>query len=187
MLQTFKTQIESVCPLLMGNGQLANPSNPYAKALKQITSKRDKTEADMAEIAKIEWYGSLYLSDGRLCLPESVLDATLFNASKKKKKGKQAAAGLFAIKAAILEYDGPKNPDKLWEDERFRFYVNVKRPGRGKIMRMRPIIPSWSADVEVSFNDETLNPGDVKDFFIIGGRDIGLMDWRPKYGRFIVV
>lgn len=187
MLQTFKTHLQSVCPLIMHNGQLANPFNAYAKALKLISQKSKKTEADLEEMAKISWHGSLYLLHGKPCLPGNVLDATLMNAAKKIKKGQQAKAGMWSVSEFPLNYDGPQTLEELWEDTRFQLYVGVRPPGqRGTIMRMRPLFPEWEADVEVNFNDDVLSQTDMQEIFRIAGRDIGFMDWRPRYGRFAI-
>lgn len=48
--------------MLMHNGQLADPSNEWARAIKEISGKRAKTAADYEEMARLEWLGSLYLN-----------------------------------------------------------------------------------------------------------------------------
>lgn len=87
-------RIRGVAPLLMHNGRLADPQQEIPKALKQLFSQRDKTDADLAEMARLEWYGALYLHDGKPYLPGDRLEATLIESAKKKKKGPNAKAGL---------------------------------------------------------------------------------------------
>ncbi len=99
------------------------------------------------------------------------------------KKGKQAAAGLFVLDNFLLEYDGPTDPSELWEDERFRFRVAVKVQ-QSKVMRTRPIFDEWAANVQVSFNPDLVDEREVIQWMEVAGREVGLMDWRPKYGRF---
>lgn len=170
----------------MHSGQLANPFNAYAKAMKKISSKRDKTEADLEELARLEWYGGLYIDKGIPCIPGEILEATLINAAKKKKKGVQAKAGLLCTENYTLIYDGPRNIDELWECEEYRYMVGVI-VNRSRIMRMRPIFLEWSAKIAVTFNDELLNPGDIDEIIAIAGDIVGLMDRRPKFGRFKVI
>src|SRR5512147_548873 len=104
--QVRKYKLTGVVPLLMHNGQLANPINPIVKDIKKISGKRDKTEADLEELARLEWYGSLYLDEGRPCIPGEVLEATFLAGSKKKKKGPQAKAGVFCDQNFPLVYNG---------------------------------------------------------------------------------
>lgn len=186
MKQERTYKIIGATALVMHNGQLANPFNPYTKLMKKISSKRDKTEADFEELAKLEWFGGLYLSRGVPCIPGEILEATLVNAAKKKKKGPQTKAGLLCPLNAPLIYPGPQNLDALWECEEYRYMVGVII-SRSRIMRMRPIFPEWSAEISITFNDELLNPGDVTEMLHTAGDIIGLMDRRPKFGRFTVV
>lgn len=186
MRQERLYKIISEAPLIMHSGVLANPLNPYAKAMKKISSKRDKTEADFEELARLEWHGSLYLEKGRPCIPGEVLEATLINAAKKKKKGIQAKAGLVCMVNTPLIYDGPQTIDQLWQCEAFQ-YMTAVIVNKSRIMRMRPIFRQWNAEIAVTFNDELLNPGDIDEIVTIGGDIVGLMDRRPKFGRFRVV
>ncbi len=41
--------------LMMHNGRTKDPLDPYAKALKKLTGKRKKTDADYLEISRLEW------------------------------------------------------------------------------------------------------------------------------------
>ena len=183
MQQSLKAHIQGVAPLLMNNGRIANPLDQFAKALKKISQKRNKTDADFEEMMRLEWYGRLYLSSGRPCIPGLVMDACIIDAAKKVRKGRQATAGLFSAGEFFLEYDGPDNIDTLWGDERFKFSASV-RIQKNRIMRMRPRFPEWEATIEICFDDRQLNEQDIREFLSIAGRDVGIMDWRPRFGRF---
>jgi hypothetical protein len=183
MKQEYQCRITSTAPILMHNGQLADPLNPFAKAMKAISSKRDKTEADFEELARLEWHGGLYLHAGKPCLPGEVLEATLINAAKKRKKGLQAKAGLICPENFPLLYDGPQEIEALWKQEDFRFTVPCI-VNRGRIMRTRAIFRMWQADITILFNDEMLNRDEISRFIQIGGEMIGVGDWRPRFGRF---
>lgn len=111
------------------------------------------------------------------------MDACIIDAAKKVRKGRQATAGLFSAGEFFLEYDGPDNIDTLWGDERFKFSTSV-RIQKNRIMRMRPRFPEWEATIEICFDDRQLNEQDIREFLSIAGRDIGIMDWRPRFGRF---
>jgi len=48
--------------LIMHNGQTADPLNPFSKAMKEISSKRKKTDTDYEAMANIEYRAGLYLN-----------------------------------------------------------------------------------------------------------------------------
>jgi len=186
---TFK--IKGVAPLLMHNGQLADPLNKYSMLIKEISAKRAKTEADYEAMARLEFLGGLYLDkNGVPCIPGSVLEGMLLGkggASRKQRQGKAAAAGVFCSVASFpVEYDGPKDLEQLWKDERFRLRVPVV-VGQAKVMRTRPMFEEWAAEVSVCVLPDLVNPKDIALWMDIAGREVGLMDWRPKFGRFEVV
>lgn len=183
---TANYEIRGVAPLLMHNGRLADPLSEMAKAMKKVSGKRDKTDADHAELARLEWYGSLYLHDGAPCIPGELVEAMLLEAAKKRKKGQQAKAGILCEKNFHLVYDGPKDIDELWESGKYRLSAGVKIQ-RNRIIRTRPRFLEWAAKIEVTYLDSLLNERDVRDFLDIGGMIIGLGDWRPRFGRFEVV
>ena len=99
------------------------------------------------------------------------------------KMGKQAAAGLIVEKDAVLEYEGPTDVDSLWADEAYRLRSKVNIGG-SSVIRTRPIFHPWSAEIEVLFLPELINPDMIIQWMDIAGAESGLMDWRPKFGRF---
>lgn len=168
----------------MHNGQLADPLNKFSKDLKRVSGKRAKTDADFAEMAKIEWYASLYVDDGKLCIPMEVLEAALVEGAKKQKLGKQTQSTLFVTGNAILHFDGDKlTADELWERGANRLTTGV-RIQRNRVMRTRPRIEKWWCEAEVQFDDKILDPAKITEIVTTTGREIGIGDWRPKFGRF---
>lgn len=173
----------------MHNSQLADPSNPWTRALKEITGKRKKTDEDYEEMARIEWMGGLYLYKGEPCIPGYVMEAALIgkgSAARKQRMGKQAAAGLYVTKNFPLEYEGPRDPVELWKLPEFQFRIIVNVKG-SRIMRTRPIFNEWAADVEIQVYTDMVNIDDANLWMEVASREVGLMDWRPKFGRFEVV
>lgn len=178
---TFK--ITGVAPLILHNGQTADPLNPHSKSIAEITSKRKKTDADHREVARREWHAGLYLSDNRVCIPFQMTEATLINAAKKEKRGPDAKAGIVVENHATLRYEGPTTIDELWTDERFRIRVPVKVT-TNKVMRTRPYFDKWWTVLDIKYLEELLNPADIRSFLITAGMQIGFGDWRPRFGRF---
>lgn len=180
---TLRFRITGVSPLVMHNGQLANPLNRFAKDIRSISGKRRKTEADYEEMARLEWFGALYLSRGQPCLPGELVESCIIRGAISKKRGKQAKAGILCLGAFPLQYDGPRDPLELWQCEAFRLTAGVKI-GNSRVMRTRPVFPQWSAAVDVKFNPALLNASEVEEFLVAAGELEGLGDWRPRFGRF---
>lgn len=183
--RTLNFKITGVVPLLMHNGQLADPLNSISKELKKITSKKDKTDADMEQASRLEWHGSLYLKDGKPCLPGEILEAAFLTAARKQKKGKQAQAGIICPDSYPLVYDGARKLEELWSDPQYRYRVRAKVQ-QNSVMRTRPIFRDWSCKIQVQYDDSLLNEEEVKHIVRVTGEIVGVGDWRPKYGRFKV-
>lgn len=181
--QTLKYQLSSSAPLIMHNGQMADPMNKWSIALKKITSKKVKTDADHEEIARIKFLASLYLSPDGPILPSYVIEATLINAAKKTKEGQTAKSAFFCPTHATLEYDGPRDANSLWADEQFRFFALVV-VNRARVPNMRPVFNNWTCTVEVSVENTLANPSRVDEWMNVAGTQVGMCDWRPRYGRF---
>lgn len=185
MYQNLKLRVTGVSPLLCHNGSLADPMNPTVKEMKKITSKRGKTEADLEELARLEWLGGLYIENGKLVIPSMNIEATFVEGAKKTRMGKQALAGAFCQENPVIIYDGPTDLKELWRDENFRLTVGAKVQ-RARIMRTRPMFKQWALEFVFTFNDEVLNESTVLEIFKTAGELVGFGDWRPKFGRFTV-
>jgi len=184
-MKTMKLRIKGMSPLLMHNGLLADPSNPFTIETKKITSKRKKVDADHEALAKLEFLGSLYTNEKEaVIIPANMLTAVIINGAKHSKLGKVFQASVFADKNALLEYEGPKEPLELWKDESFRFKTSVV-VNRSRIMRTRPIFNEWAVTVEFSYLDN-VEESEIITAMEKAGQLVGIGDWRPRYGRFSV-
>jgi len=189
MYKSMQFRIKGVVPTIMCNGQTADPLNPFAKDMKKISSKKNKTDDDHMELARIEWHSGLYLDDkGRPCWPSENVEAMLIAAAKKSKQGPSAKAGLFVHDNCTIEYEGPKNAEGLWGFKKFPNNPFVSRVpavvNRSRVMRTRPIFREWSINFTVHYLPDILDGEQIAGFVSTAGRIIGLSDWRPKYGRF---
>lgn len=183
-LKKLKFKLTSDSPLLLHNGQTADPLNKYAKMLKQVSSKRAKTDADFEELARIEWHAALYTDEGKVCLPAEVLEAAFASGARKLKLGKQALATIFVTRNALLHFDGDAlSIDELWERDNNRFTVGV-RISQSKVMRTRFRADQWMCEPEIQYDDTMLNRSQIVDILKATGAQVGLCDWRPKFGRF---
>lgn len=181
--QTVKFQLTSDCPMIPHNGQTADPLNSFSKAIKAISGKRKKTDADYEEMARLEFHAGLYMGPNGPIIPSMNIDSMLINAAKKNREGNLAKSGVFCLSDAEMIYDGPKTAAELWENETFRFVAAV-RVGTARVIRTRPIFRTWSAIVSLQVENTVVNVKQAEDWFYIAGTQIGLGDWRPQHGRF---
>lgn len=171
------------------NGQTADPRNHFAKAMKEVSSKRKKTDADLDQLALLEFMAGLYIENGDIVLPDHVIESTIIAGAKKSKSGVQAKTAIFVTRGAPLNFNGKPdviNTDtlkQLFEGGQHHLSVGVK-VGQSKVIRTRPYLRNWSTTIELEFDDEFVNEGQVIGFVRDAGRQVGFCDWRPKYGRF---
>ena len=188
-LPAVQIHFQGVSPLLCHNGQTADPRNTYSKAIKAISGKRKKVDADYDEMARLEWLAGLYLANDDLIIPDFVIESTMINGAKKSKRGPQAKCGLFFTEHASLEFAG--KPDiisdqtlaEMFASGDFTHTIGVK-VGMAKVMRTRPMFRRWSFKAIAQYDPDVLNLRDVEEIAGDAGKLVGLGDWRPKHGRF---
>lgn len=185
--ETIKCRITGVAPLLMHNAQLADPLNRFTRAIKEITAKgRKKTDTDLENLSKLEFMGGLYLDEkGHPAIPGECIEGMIRDGARKSRKGKDAQCGIISDGVWALSYDGPKDAEKLWLDERFRDYRGCG-VNNSRVMRMRPKFPVWSLSFDISFQPEVANRSDIEKWLSDAGQFVGLCDFRPRFGRFEV-
>ncbi|MFA5054540.1 MAG: hypothetical protein WC565_10800 [Parcubacteria group bacterium] len=181
--KTVQYRWTSNAPLIMHNGQTADPTNKWAKAIKKISSKKNKTDADYEEMARLEFLAGLYMSAQGPVLPANVIDGVVQTAARKFREGPAAKSGCFCLEHASLEYEGPRTADDLWENENFHFSALV-RVQQSRVARMRPIFREWAAVVSLNIEDTLVDVSRVDEWMRVAGTQIGSGDWRPQYGRF---
>jgi hypothetical protein len=183
-METIKVAITGETPILMHNGRLSNPLDDYAKALKALTAKRGKSDADYMEIMRAEWDGGLYIDVDGPYVPCENLDAALKSAAKAQKLGKKFGSSVVVVEdRAQLVYKGPRDRQGLWEAG-FRHVCGVK-VGTARVQRCRPIFTEWACEFTIAFDAQDVNRRQVEQALNEAGRISGLFDRRPeKGGRF---
>lgn len=183
-LKTIAFKLTGLSPLLLHNGRLANPLDPYTKAIREVSSIRKKSDDDIVELSRREFLGSLYLDgDGFPCVTDSMVEAALVGGAKQNKLGKKFKSAVFTDGDFRIDYSGRRKGEDLWNDKRFVDVRGVK-VGMARVMRTRPIFREWSINVPVQFNVEVVNEADVVQAMRFAGSMIGVGDYRPKFGRF---
>lgn len=180
--------------LIMHNERLADPLDTFTRAIAEVTSKRKKALADHEEIGRLEFYGGLY-TDPHLDYPLNGTKAApvvpawnilrcLQDGGKRYKRGVDVPRGIMPLaEVAKIQYDGPKDVVKLWEDGSFalRKSVGVQR---NRTMRTRPFFTDWQAELPIEVDMEIFNLSDLEMIWKAAGLYSGLGDMRPVYGRF---
>lgn len=181
-------QIEGMTGLVFHNVRLADKNDEYARAIAEISGKGKKTDADYAEIERLEWYGGLYHDpEIGVYLPTWNVIRCLERGGTVIKKGTAIIQALAVTSDKVpVRYDGPRDLAQLWgrPEYRWRTTVGVQR---NKVTRMRPIFRRWSMEVEAELMPDVLNPADFDRVAELAGRTAGLGDARKLgYGRFMV-
>lgn len=182
-------ELTGTSSMLCHNVQLADPFNEWARKIKEISSKRKKTEDDLEMMGKLEWFGSLYLCPeipGPV-LPTANIRKCLINAAKINRLGKQVERALaFSDMFVPIAYKGPRELEKLYDSKgpvfRHRAVVTVQR---NKVVRVRPKFQEWAVVADALLLEDVLDPGDLQRIIELAGLAEGLGDNRVNgYGRF---
>lgn len=173
-------------PLLMHNPQMVDPEFELNRQIKSLTAKRKKTDDDLRQIERLEWFGGLYVENGVIVQPTSKARKCLINTAKISKMGKMVERALsFTALNVPLVYEGPSDPQKVFADPAFHSRLSVG-VGNKRVMRVRPKFFPWSFTVSGVFvKDAGLNPDDLERIVEMAGVVEGIGDGRNiGYGRF---
>jgi hypothetical protein len=189
-MKTIKVKWSGIRPLVMHNGLMADPTNPMVRRIKEITSKGSKkmTDSDYEERDRLEWEAGLYWdSEDGLIMPSDNIERCVQLGAQKSRIGKDVQAAVFCANTHVpIVYDGPKDKDKLYDDPRFSLRKGVAVQ-KSRIIRIRPMIPTgWTMTFDLEFDEGIVNPKNLIKAMTDAGSLVGLGDWRPKFGRFLV-
>jgi hypothetical protein len=187
-MKKLTIEIQGVSPLMMHNGQMANPLSTFAKQMASLTGIRKKQAEHHEKISKLEFVGALYTNEkGEIIVPADCLEATFINGAKKHKLGMQAKSGMLVEEDSVLEYVGPKDPEELYNNKKFVDIRAAVVNGKARIMRTRPIFPEWKLKTTILYDSDLLSEEEVLRIVNTSGQQVGLLEYRPRYGRFTVV
>jgi len=178
-------------PLLMHNPQMVDPNFDLNRQIKALTAKRKKTDEDLADIERLEWYGGIYTEASKggviVVQPTSKLRKCLVESARISKAGKQVERGLsFLALNTPLIYDGPRDIDELWASGNFKSRLSVGMMGK-RVMRVRPQFSSWAMSAPAELLTDVLSLEDLQAIASLAGMAVGIGDNRVNgYGRFTV-
>jgi hypothetical protein len=190
--------------LVMHSERLVDPLDEFNIAVAERSKKRNKTLADHADMGRFEFFGGMYThplltmamitsTNGKetgavpVIPAVNILRCLQAGASAKSKDGENVKRGVhFLEDFATLEFDGPKDPVKLYQDPDGRFLLR-KSVGiqRKRTMRTRPMFTDWSMRLPIEIDPHVFNLTVIKAAWEYAGRYVGLGEMRPVYGRFV--
>jgi hypothetical protein len=191
-MKSIEVQITGIRPLVLHNGLMADPTNPFTIAIKKITSKGSKkmTEHDHRDRDRLEWEAGLYWSEeiGGVAIPSDNIERCIQDGAKKNRLGKDFAAGVFVQESEVevVHHLSGKDKEELYRNPGYTLRKGVKVQ-LARIIRIRPMIPTgWTMRFTVEFDETIVNAASVLTALQEAGSLVGLGDWRPKFGRFTV-
>jgi len=188
-MKQLEVKIHGTTPLLMNSNQGVNPLHPITRSMKVLTAKRKRTEDDDMEILHHKWMLGLY-SDEKvgIHIPSGNIEAMFKNAAKSLRKGsiaKQSSAIIISPICIPLEYEGPKDPDALWNEPNRKYAdVRVGKIKQASITLCRPRFNNWDLTFTIRYDETKFDKDEVISLLTLAGTDVGLCDYREKYGHF---
>lgn len=188
----FKGKIKGIRPIIMHSAAGLNPRLPANIEKSQITSRpgKNRAEADDARLAEIECLLSLWLDAETPTIPATAIRSCIETSARKLKQGPQVREGLIVLESSFT-YDKERYGEGLNElvkTTQFQSVV-VNPSNKSRLIRTRAKFDTpWECDFVLDVDDELVDKAMLERWLDIGGRRIGLGDWRPEksgsYGRF---
>lgn len=184
-------ELKGTAPLLMHNPRMVDPNYEMNVRIKELTSKRKKTEADLRMIEELEWWGGIYTENvgGKeiIVQPSSKVRKCLVETARINKQGRQVERAVsFLHLNEPLIYRGPRDIQAVFGDKTYWSRLSVK-VGTSRVMRVRPAFPEWGLVLPGIFiEDAGLNFSELERIVALSGQVSGIGDNRVNgYGRFV--
>lgn len=187
-MESVTVELSGVGAMLTHNERLASKLDPIARQMSAISGKRTKSDEDHAEMARIEFLGGLYLTDGnRVGVPAWNVFRAVQDGAKFHKLGKQVERAVLPVGADVVEvqHSGPGTAEAMWSAGCFD--QRSVKVGQSKVTRTRPRFEGWSVSVPFLIDVELLDLDDFERAATLAGQLVGIGDYRPRFGRFSVV
>lgn len=182
--------------LIQHNERLADPIDDFTRAIAELSAKRKKTIEDHEAIGHLEFLGGLYTNpplsypldeeaqDAVPVLPAWNVLRCLQDGGKRHKRGVDVPRGVYPLaETAELRYDGPTNPEELWQAGGFSLRKSVGIQ-RSRTMRTRPQFTDWTASLPVEVDAKVFDLNTLEMIWRDAGIYAGIGDMRPVFGRF---
>jgi hypothetical protein len=180
--------LTGVVPLLMHAGTLIDALHPLTIKMADLTAKKpaQRTAADWEAMCRIEHRAGLYYDEelGPV-IPTRMIKKAMKDAAGRWKLGESVKRGvIFPEYAVRLDYDGPRDPDGLY-DAGFVDHRAIKNSGinGGRVMRTRPCFDNWSLDTSFKLDPHEVGVAALGKI-LERAQTYGIGDYRPEFGLF---
>lgn len=172
-MRKIKVRIEGTAPLLQHKMTTETEAQLASKTKKRVgQAKGDNPES------------YLYKDDkGKICQPaEHIVQAIIKRLTnykiqgKGKKTYKEMGQGCLNITPELIVHE-----KQAWIADQRTVVVN-----RGRVVRLRPRFNDWALSFIIEIMNDEMPVEVVKGALDDAGREGGLGDYRPRFGRFIV-
>ena len=174
----YDVEITGIAPMLQNNvGGSEGVGNVPRNPKRGVAGIKDNPD---------EWERKVYRSNGHLGHPGAAIESALIKAARDFKADKRRTM-VEMVKASMFVNEqfidlGVKKPDCVNRASA----VNPNTKGRGFIYRPQ-FNAGWKGKFSLTVRNSDIIPVErIKEILEHAGRMVGIGDWRPKFGRFIV-
>ena len=186
--------LNGVSSIILHNGAAGlDTGSRISREIAALAAKKasDRTVVEELRLQQLGCQQSLYLdADGKPALPEAALRAMIEASARKVKQGPLVREGLL-IEWVSFCYDVKRYGETLGEVVKTAQFTVPVVVQRQRILRTRAKFdcPWWVVGV-ADVDEELVDKAKLTAWLAVGGRRIGLGDWRPEksgvFGRFDV-
>jgi hypothetical protein len=169
-------------PLLMHNPRLADPDDEIVQEIHKINSKQKKTADDREHRSHLEFIGGLYLGVNGPVIPAVNIRKCWIETGRSRKLGTavQRAVIMNAVEYPV-EYDGPRDPEELWQETSHRNRMMIATGNgrsRARLPRIRPMFMPWGLTFEIDLITQFIDLDAFQEIVRDAGIIEGLGDGR---------
>lgn len=199
-MKTIQTEWTGIRPLIMNNPQTVDIANPYSRASRDINSRLKKArkkedEAILVELSekmkRNDFEATSYFSDGRFYVPDHMLLAVIKAGATAQRKGKDIDRAVIIEETEAIVEGIPEVASlaAAYESGQFCLVTPCRIPPKtgALTMKARCMLPTgWRLKFSITFDDEIITEGTMKESMTYAGRYCGIGAWAPRFGRFLV-
>ena len=203
-IRTLQMTVEGTAGLLLSNVAYSDPLGDFQPMKAYFTDKKGKAKTDGVHraVRTLDWlFSGYWRNEGEVAvdegenavgfegfqnpyLPGANLQRCLRNAAAKWKLGKDTLRAIVVTNNPDIDYEGPRDAVEMFNSRTPKFQL-CSFTGRG-VWVNRLLIPAWSAQFELTLDDEIMGADQLRRIANMAGKSEGLGTWRPRFGRFQV-
>ena len=187
--------LAGVSPIIMHNRAAGlDTRSPVSREITTIAAQKggNRTDVDDLRLQELECQRSLYLdADCKPTLSAAALRAMIEAGARKVRQGPQVRGGLMIEPEVSFRYDVERYGETLETlVKTTQFTVPVVVASQSILRTRAKFDCPWSVVGVADVDEELVDKAQLTAWLALGGRRIGLGDWRPEksgfYGRFDV-